>query len=63
MTSNRILTEHELKVWSDNFSEYDMREIIRLQRRDLLAKRHELLTTNEEIEGFREKPRAKGMVQ
>ena len=53
MTSNRILTEYELKVWSDNFSEYDMREIIRLKRRYLLAKRHELLTTNEEIEAIR----------
>ena len=53
MTSNRILTEHELKVWNDNFSEYDMREIIRLKRRYLLAKRHELLTTNEEIEAIR----------
>ncbi len=53
MTSNRILTEHELKVWNDNFSEYDMNEIIRLKRRYLLAKRHELLTTNEEIEAIR----------
>lgn len=53
MTSNRILTEYELKVWNDNFSEYDMREIIRLKRRYLLAKRHELLTTNEEIEAIR----------
>ena len=53
MTSNRILTEYELKVWSDNFSEYDMREIIRLKRRYLLAKRHGLLTTSEEIEAIR----------
>ena len=53
MTSNRILTDHELKVWNDNFSEYDMREVIRLKRRYLLAKRHGLVTTNEEIEAIR----------
>ena len=53
MTSNRILTDLELKVWNDNFGEYDMREVIRLKRRYLLAKRHGLLTTSEEIEAIR----------
>ena len=53
MTSNRILTEHELKVWSDNFSEYDMREIIRLKRRYLFANRNGFKATNEEMEAIR----------
>ena len=49
----RIFTAHELKVWNEHFSQYDMSEIIRLKRRYLLAKRHELLTTSEEIEAIR----------
>ena len=53
MTSNRILTEYELKVWNDNFSEYDMNEIIRLKRRYLLANRNGFKATNEEIEAIR----------
>ena len=49
----RIFTAHELKVWNEYFGEYDMNEIIRLKRRYLLAKRHGLLTTSEEIEAIR----------
>ena len=29
----RIFTAHELKVWNEHFSQYDMREIIRLKNR------------------------------
>lgn len=53
MTSNRILTEYELKVWNDNFSEYDMREIIRLKRRYLFANRNGFKATNKELEAIR----------
>lgn len=53
MTSNRILTEHELKVWNDNFSEYDMNEIIRLKRGYLFANRNGFKATNKEMEAIR----------
>ena len=49
----RIFTAHELKVWNDNFSEYDRNEIIRLKRRYLLAKRHGFKATNKEMEAIR----------
>ena len=49
----RIFTEHELKVWNDNFSEYDRNEIIRLKRQYLFANHNGLKTSNEEIEAIR----------
>lgn len=49
----RIFTAHELKVWNDNFGEYDMREIIRLKRQYLLANRHGVKKTNEEVKAIR----------
>ena len=49
----RIFTAHELKVWNDNFSEYDRNEIIRLKRQYLLANRHGLKATNAEVEAIR----------
>ena len=49
----RIFTAHELKVWNEHFGKYDMREIIRLKRGYLLANRHGLKTSNEEIEAIR----------
>ena len=49
----RIFTAHELKVWNDNFSEYDRNEIIRLKRQYLLANRNGLTKTSEEKEAIR----------
>ena len=49
----RIFTAHELKVWNENFSEYDRNEIIRLKRQYLLANRYGLKASNEEIEAIR----------
>ena len=49
----RIFTAHELKVWNDNFSEYDGNEIIRLKRQYLLANRNGLKKTNEELQAIR----------
>ena len=49
----RIFTEHELKVWSDNFSEYDRNEIIRLKRGYLFANRNGFKATNKELEAIR----------
>ena len=49
----RIFTAHELKVWNEHFGEYDRNEIIRLKRQYLLANRHGLKTSNEEIEAIR----------
>ena len=49
----RIFTEHELKVWNEHFSQYDRNEIIRLKRQYLLANRHGLKASNEEIEAIR----------
>ena len=49
----RILTEHELKVWNDNFSEYDMSEIIRLKRQYLSTNYYGLKKTNEELQAIR----------
>ena len=49
----RIFTAHELKVWNDNFSEYDMNEIIRLKRQYILANSHGLPKTNEELQAIR----------
>ena len=49
----RIFTAHELKVWNEHFGEYDRNEIIRLKRQYLLANRHDLKASNEEIEAIR----------
>ena len=49
----RIFTAHELKVWNEHFSKYDTNEIIRLKRQYLLANRHGLKATSEEIEAIR----------
>lgn len=49
----RIFTAHELRVWNDNFGEYDMNEIIRLKRQYLLANRHGVKKTNEEVKAIR----------
>ena len=49
----RIFTAHELKVWNEHFGKYDRNEIIRLKRQYLLANRHGLKTSNEEIEAIR----------
>ena len=49
----RIFTAHELKVWNEHFSQYDMREIIRLKRQYLLANSHGLPKTSEEVEAIR----------
>ena len=49
----RIFTAHELKVWNEHFGKYDMSKIIRLKRQYLLANRHGLKTSNEEIEAIR----------
>ena len=49
----RIFTEHELKVWNEHFSQYDMNEIIRLKRGYLSKNYHGLKKTNEEIEAIR----------
>ena len=49
----RIFTAHELKVWNEHFGKYDMREIIRLKRWYLLANRHGLPKTSEEVEAIR----------
>lgn len=53
MTSNRIFTAHELKVWSEHFGEYDRNEIIQLKRRYLFANRNGFKATNEELEAIR----------
>ena len=49
----RIFTAHELKVWNEHFGKYDRNEIIRLKRQYLLANRHGLKATSEEIEAIR----------
>ena len=49
----RIFTAHELKVWNEHFSQYDRNEIIRLKRQYLLANRHGVKKTNEEVEAIR----------
>lgn len=49
----RIFTAHELKVWNEHFSQYDMNEIIRLKRRYLFANRNGFKATNEEMEAIR----------
>ena len=49
----RIFTAHELKVWNEHFSQYDMREIIRLKRQYILANSHGLPKTSEEVEAIR----------
>lgn len=49
----RIFTAHELKVWNEHFGKYDRNEIIQLKRQYLLANRHGLKTSNEEIEAIR----------
>lgn len=53
MTSNRILTDHELKVWNEHFSQYDMNEIIRLKRQYLFANRNGFKANNKELEAVR----------
>ena len=49
----RIFTAHELKVWNDNFSEYDRNEIIRLKRQYLSTNYYGLKKTNEELQAIR----------
>lgn len=49
----RIFTAHELKVWNEHFSQYDMNEIIRLKRGYLFANRHGFKATNKELEAIR----------
>ena len=49
----RIFTAHELKVWNEHFGKYDMSKIIRLKRQYLLANRHGLPKTSEELEAIR----------
>lgn len=49
----RIFTAHELKVWNEHFGKYDTSKIIRLKRQYLLANRHGLKTSSEEIEAIR----------
>ena len=49
----RIFTAHELKVWNDNFSEYDRNEIIRLKTEYLFANKHGLKVTNEQRTAIR----------
>lgn len=49
----RIFTAHELKVWNEHFGKYDRNEIIRLKRQYLLANRHGLPKTSEELEAVR----------
>ena len=49
----RIFTAHELKVWNEHFSQYDMNEIIRLKRRYLFANRNGFKASNEEMEAIR----------
>lgn len=49
----RIFTAHELKVWNEHFGKYDISKIIRLKRQYLLANRHGVKKTNEEIEAIR----------
>lgn len=49
----RIFTAHELKVWNEHFSEYDMNEIIRLKRRYLFANRNGFKANNKELEAIR----------
>ena len=49
----RIFTAHELKVWNEHFSQYDRSEIIRLKRQYLLANRHGVKKTNEEVKAIR----------
>ena len=49
----RIFTAHELKVWNEHFGKYDISKIIRLKRQYLLANRHGLPKTSEELEAIR----------
>ena len=49
----RIFTAHELKVWNEHFSQYDMNEIIQLKRRYLFANRNGFKATNKELEAIR----------
>ena len=49
----RIFTAHELKVWNEHFSQYDMNEIIRLKRGYLFANRNGFKATNKEMEAIR----------
>ena len=49
----RIFTAHELKVWNEHFGKYDRNEIIRLKRQYLLANRHGLPKTSEEVAAVR----------
>ena len=49
----RIFTAHELKVWNEHFGKYDMNEIIQLKKRYLLANRHGVKKTSEELEAIR----------
>lgn len=49
----RIFTAHELKVWNEHFSQYDMSEIIRLKRQYLSTNYHGLKKTNEELQAIR----------
>ncbi|MCK6158042.1 hypothetical protein KZX29_04420 [Moraxella osloensis] len=49
----RIFTAHELKVWNEHFSKYDISKIIRLKRQYLSANRHGLPKTSEELEAVR----------
>lgn len=49
----RIFTAHELKVWNEHFSQYDMNEIIRLKRGYLFANRNGFKATNKELEAIR----------
>lgn len=49
----RIFTAHELKVWNEHFSQYDMSEIIQLKRRYLFANRNGFKATNKEMEAIR----------
>lgn len=49
----RIFTAHELKVWNEHFSQYDMNEIIRLKRQYLFANRNGFNANNKELEAIR----------
>ena len=49
----RIFTAHELKVWNEHFSQYDMNEIIRLKTQYLFANRNGFKANNKELEAIR----------
>lgn len=49
----RIFTAHELKVWNEYFSQYDMNEIIRLKTQYLFANRNGFNANNKELEAIR----------